>query len=62
MFLPKYERIKIEKASFPYKIAISDANVKTNRMVTTKRVYDRELSFASNYLFFLVLFQFDNLL
>ena len=52
MFLPKYERIKIEKASFPYKIAISDANVKTNRMVTTKRVYDRELSFASNYIFF----------
>ena len=62
MFLPKYERIKIEKASFPYKIAISEANVKTNRMVTTKRVYHKELSFASNYLFFWVLFQFDNLL
>ena len=27
------ERTKIEKASFPY---ISEANVKTNRMVTTK--------------------------
>ena len=25
----------IEKASFPYKTAISEANVKTNRMVTT---------------------------
>ena len=28
-------RTKIEKASFPYKTAISEANVKTNRMVTT---------------------------
>ena len=27
------ERTKIEKASFPYKTAISEANVKTNRMV-----------------------------
>ena len=27
---------KIEKASFPFKIAISEANVKTNIMVTTK--------------------------
>ena len=26
---------KIEKASFPYKTAISEGNVKTNRMVTT---------------------------
>ena len=63
MFLPKYERIKIEKASFPYKIAISEANVKTNRMITTKWAYHRERSFASNYFIFLkVLFQFKNLL
>ena len=52
------ERIKIENASFPYKTAISEANVKTNRMVTTKWTYHRELSFASNYFIFLkVLFQ-----
>ena len=44
---------KIEKASFPYKIAISEANVKTNRMVTTKWAYHRERSFASNYFIFL---------
>ena len=63
MFLPKYERIKIEKALFAYKIAISEANVKTNRMVTTKWAYHRERSFASNYFIFLkVLFQFKNLL
>ena len=57
------ERTKIEKVSFPYKTAISEANVKTNRMVTTKWAYHRERSFASNYFIFLkVLFQFKNLL
>ena len=30
------ERSKIENASFPYKTVISEANVKTNKMVTTK--------------------------
>ena len=30
------ESTKIENASFPYKTALSEANVKTNRMVTTK--------------------------
>ena len=29
------ESTKIENASFPYKTAISEANVKTNRMVST---------------------------
>ena len=57
------ERTKIEKASFPYKTAISEANVKTNRMVTTKWAYHRERSFTSNYFIFLkVLFQFKDLL
>ena len=57
------ERPMIEKASFPHKTAISEASVKTNRMVTTKWVYHRERSFASNYFIFLkVLFQFKNLL
>ena len=57
------ESTKIENASFPYKTAISEANVKTNRMATTKWAYHRELSFASNYFIFLkVLFQFKNLL
>ena len=46
------ERIKIEKTSFPYKTVISEANVKTNRMVTTKWAYHRERSFASNYFIF----------
>ena len=57
------ERTKIEKASFPYKTAISEANVKTNRMVSTKWTYHKERSFASNYFIFLkILFQFKNLL
>ena len=57
------ERTKIEKASFPYKTVVSEANVKANRMVTTKWAHDREQSFASNYFIFLkVLFRFKNLL
>ena len=30
------ESTEMENASFPYKTAISEANVKTNRMVSTK--------------------------
>ena len=57
------ESTKIEKASFPYKTAVSEANVKTNRVATIKWAYHRERSFASNYFIFLkVLFQFKNLL
>ena len=43
---------KIENASLPYKTAISEANVKTNKMVATKWTYHKEQSFASNYYFF----------
>ena len=46
------ESTKIENASFPYKTAISEANVKTNKMVTTKWTYHKERSFASNYFIF----------
>ena len=38
---------KIENASFPYKPAISEANVKANRMVCTKWTYHKEQSFAT---------------
>ena len=55
------ESTKIENASFPYKTAISEANVKTNKMVTTKWTYHKERSFASNCFIFLeILFQFKN--
>ena len=57
------ESSNIENALFPYKIAISEANVKTNKMVTTKWTYQKERSFASNYFIFLkILFQYKNLL
>ena len=57
------ESTKIENASYPYKTTISEANVKTNRMVNTKWTYHKERSFASNYFIFLkILFQFKNLL
>ena len=42
---------KIENAWFAYKTAISEANAKTNTMVTTKWVCHKEHSLASNYVF-----------
>ena len=47
------ETTKIENTSFPFKTALSEANVKTNRMVTTKLTYYKKWSFASNcFIFF----------
>ena len=57
------ESNKIENAAFSNKTAISEANVKTNKMVSTKWTFHNERSFASNYFIFLeVLFHFKNLL
>ena len=57
------ESTEMENASFPYKTAISEANVKTNRMVSTKWTYHKERSLAGNYFIFLkILFHFKNLL
>ena len=36
------ESTKIESTSFPFKTALSEANVKTNRMATTKWTYHKE--------------------
>ena len=47
------ESTKIENASFLYKTAITEAKVKTNRMVNTKLTFQKERSFASNYFIFL---------
>ena len=46
------ENTKIESESFPYKTAVSDTNVKTNRIVSTKWTYQKEQSLASNYFIF----------
>ena len=55
------ESTEIENASFPYKTVISELNVKTNRMASTK--FTKKRSFASNYLILLkFLFQLKNLL
>ena len=57
------ETTKIENISFRFKTALSEPNVKTNRMATTKLTYHKEWIFASNYFIFLEnLFQFYNLL
>ena len=36
------ETTKVENTSFPFKTALSEANIKTNRMVTTKCNYHKE--------------------
>ena len=55
------ENTTIENPSFPYKTAISEANVKTKRKVSTKWTYHKEISFASNHIIFLrILLQFKN--
>ena len=46
------EGTSIESVSFLYKTAISEANVKINRMVRTKWTYRKEQSFANNYFIF----------
>ena len=43
------ETTKIENTPFQFKTALSEANVKTNSMVTTKWTYHKEWSFASKY-------------
>ena len=47
------EATKIEYTSFPFKTAMSEANVKTNRMATTKLTYHKAWSFPSNCFIFM---------
>ena len=47
------EATNIENTSFPFKTALSEPNIKTNRMATTKWTYHKDWSFASNYFIFL---------
>ena len=46
------ESTRIEYISFLYKIAMSEANFKTNRMGSTEWTYHKERSIASNYFIF----------
>ena len=50
---------KIENASFSYKTAISEVNVKIKKMLSTKWTCHKERSFASNYFFFFWKFCFS---
>ena len=43
------ESTKIENVTFPYKTALSESNVKTNRLGGAKWTYRKERDFASNY-------------
>ena len=47
------ETNKIENTWFPFKTALSEANINTNRMATAKWTYYKEWSFVSNYFNFL---------
>ena len=56
------ESTKIGNALFSYKTSTSEANVKTNGMVTIKWTFRKEWSLASDYFIFLeILLQFKNL-
>ena len=46
------ESTKIKNVSFPYKTTVSEANVKTNWMESTKWTYHKERGFASNFFIF----------
>ena len=53
------ETTKTENTSISFETALSETNVRTNKMTTTKWTYHKEESFASNYFIFLeILFQF----
>ena len=59
------ESTKIENASFPSKIGISEANVNTHKMVTTKWTFTKSGVSAVTTtvtIFLKILFQFKNLL
>ena len=43
---------KIDNTSFPLKTTLPEANVKTNRMATTKSTQLKEWSFSSDYFIF----------
>ena len=40
------ETTKIKNASFPFKTALSEANIKTNRMATTKMDLSQRVEFS----------------
>ena len=56
------ESAKTDIIILSYKAALSEANVKTNRMGSTKLTYHKEWSFAfNNFPISKILFQFRNL-
>ena len=47
------ETVKIQNTLFSFKTSLLEANVKTNRMATSKWTYHKEWIFATNYFIFL---------
>ena len=52
---------KIKNAAFLYKTALSEADIKKNRLESTKWTYHKERSFASNFIFWKTLFLYKKL-
>ena len=46
------ETTKIENTSFPFKTTLSEANVKTNRIMNTKLIHHKDWSLTVTALFF----------
>ena len=57
-----FESIKIETATFLHKSALSEVNVKTNRMGSTKWAKSERTEFCQYLIFSLLFFQFKKLL
>ena len=47
------DTVKIQNTLFSFKTSLLEANVKTNRMATSKWTYHKEWIFATNYFIFL---------
>ena len=55
------ENTTIKTVTYPYKTVLSEANVKANRMGSTKWTYHKESSFVSIYfIFWKILVQYKN--
>ena len=61
-FFVKLKTKTLENATFLFKTALLEANVKTNKRGSTKWTFHKEQSFASNYFYLKILFHSSNLI
>ena len=56
------ESAAIERTPLPYKTTFSKTNIKVNGIGNTKRTYHKERSFATNYFFPEIFFEYMNVI